>query len=94
MSDSDTKASDRPKLKTKVPDPEWEYGFDPTIDHEAHPELCTDEIEISPEMLAAGCSALALFDKGDMAWDRAFAVYDAMERQRRVMAASKKPDPR
>ena len=36
----------------------------------------------------------ALFDKGDMAWDRAFAVYDAMERQRRVMAASKKPDPR
>jgi len=82
--------SDRPLSKREVPDPEWENGYDPTIEHESHPELCTDEIDICPEMIHAGVMAFALFNWDDANCDRACAVYDAMERQRRVMEANKK----
>ena len=42
----------------------------------------TDEIEITPEMVAAGCSELRLFEDADPPWSIVEAVYTAMEKAR------------
>ena len=45
-----------------------------------------DAIEVTPEMIEAGCEEIALCESGDPPWSIVKSVYLAMERQRRKPA--------
>ena len=47
----------------------------------------TDEIEITPEMIEAGCRELALCESSDPPWSTVVSIYEAMFRVRQLTHA-------
>lgn len=59
-----------------------------TADRPAHEtDDIIDEIEITPEMIDAGCEEIALCETSDPPWSVVKLVYRAMECQRRKTAS-------
>ena len=51
-----------------------------------------EEIEITPEMIAAGVEAESLWDSGDLPEWKIIDIYRQMERARRGLTANEKPE--
>jgi hypothetical protein len=56
------------------------------VDNSPRSADAEDGIEVTPEMIEAGCEEIALFESSDPPWSIVKSVYLAMERRRRETA--------